>query len=407
MVEAPRLQHPKKSGSMHVIHVVAVPFTLRFLRGQAAFMRERGIQLGAISSPGPELEDFGMTESVDTFGIPISRHISPVADLVSIARLVRRFRLEKPDIVHTHTPKGGLLGTIAAWLARVPVRVHTIHGLVYMTSSGRKRQLLMAAERLTCRLANDVLCVSESVRGIAIDDGIVPHSKVKVLGNGSANGINTGVDFNPENYSRDEMRAAYGLPLDAQVVLFVGRLSRDKGISELAQAWASLAETYPYSTLMLAGDVDDRDPVESRVMQRLLSDNRVTHLGHHTQIAELLSVANVLVLPTYREGFPTVLLEASAMAVPIVATDVPGCQDAVVNGVTGTLVPARNATELVRAIASYLEAPEIALAHGQAGRKRVKECFKPSDIVVALAQNYASLVEAYETVGCGASAPKA
>ncbi len=354
-------------------------------------MKARGIDVFALSSPGKDLEEFGRREDVPVYGVEMLRSISPLRDLVALWSIVRLIRRLRPHIVHAHTPKGGLLGMIAAWLARVPVRIYHIRGLPLMTASGPRRTLLKWTERIACALANRVLCVSHSVREVAIAERLCPPQKIHVLLGGSGNGVDATGRFDPRNVgesARAKTRLQYGIPDDALVVGFVGRLVRDKGIVELAEAWRILREELPDLHLLLAGPFEAEDPVPPSVEAALRQDSRVHLTGMDWNTPPLYAAMDLLVLPTYREGFPNAPLEAASMALPVVATRIPGCTDAIADGVTGTLVPPRDAASLAVALRAYLQDPERRRSHGRAGRERVLREFRRETIWEALFGEY-------------------
>ena len=192
---------------IEIVQLTTVPLSLGFLRGQPAYMRERGIDTTIISSPGPGLDEFCIAEHVTCIPIAMSREIQPISDAVSLIGLVRTFLTERPTIIHAQTPKAGLLGMLAGWITRRPVRVYSILGLRYMTTSGRRKSILQWSERLSCRLASSVICVSESMRQIAIADQLASPRKLKVLGHGSANGIDALGQFNPDQWSKIQREA--------------------------------------------------------------------------------------------------------------------------------------------------------------------------------------------------------
>ena len=391
--ESPRV--PGAHGGARLLHVTTVPMSLIFFRGQVGYMKSRGFQIQALSSPGPELAEFGAREGVATHAVSMPRQLTPLRDLFAVARIWRRVRRVRPDIVHAHTPKGGLLGMIAAFLARVPVRIYHVRGLPFMTAAGWRRRLLRATERVSCRLAHQVLCVSHSLREVAVEEKLCAPDKIKVLAGGSGNGVDAGGRFNPENSdpgSRRERREAYDIPASATVVGFVGRLVRDKGVVELVAAWRRLREQHPEAHLLVVGPFEERDPVPGDVAESLRSDPRVHLSGMQRDLPPLYAAMDLVVLPTYREGFPNVPLEAAAMALPVVATRIPGCVDAVADGVTGTLVPPRDADALEAAIKSYLADGGLRRRHGEAGRARVLREFRQEVIWQELYKDYCRLL---------------
>jgi glycosyltransferase involved in cell wall biosynthesis len=382
-----------------LVHVTTIPQTLGFLRGQVSYVQGAGFSVHAISSPGPALLDFGLGEHVTVHGVPMTRTITPLRDLLATWRLWLLLRRIRPHVVHSHTPKGGLLGMIAAWLARTPVRIYTIHGSPLLTASGARRRLLRWTERAACTLAHRVLAVGESMRAMAIDEGLCDAGKVKVLRGGSVNGVDATGRFRPFGEpARLEARSKHGILLDAIVIGFVGRLVREKGLVELADAWAILRERDPHLELLLVGPLEAEDPLPAAVLARLQADPRVHLTGADWDTPPLFSAMDVVALPTYREGFPVVPLEAAAMELPVVTTFAPGCADAVLDGVTGTLVPPRDPAALAAALWRYLSEPSLRRRHGEAGRRRVLSDFGQEAIWQAIVAEYRSLL-----AGCSAA----
>ncbi len=376
-----------------LLHITTVPESLGFLTGQVSYMKRRGFEVHALSSPGEFLAQFAEAEQVSVHEVKMPRRITPFHDLLSIFRLWQCLCQIRPQIVHAHTPKGGLLGTISAWLTGVPIRIYHIHGLPLMTATGYKRWLLWWSEKISCLLASQVFCVSHSIREVAVSKGLCSTAKVKVMLGGSINGVDATIKFNPLHTTtlRQETRKKYGIHADALVVGFVGRIVCDKGIAELAAAWKILREEFPNLHLLMVGRFESQDPVSSDVEDLLKSDRRIHLVGMDWNTPPLYAAMDILTLPTYREGFPNTPLEAAAMQLPVVATRIPGCIDAVQENVTGLLVPPRDAEALTEAIRSYLQHPELRDQHGKAGRDRVVHNFRQEAIWEALYQEYIRL----------------
>jgi glycosyltransferase involved in cell wall biosynthesis len=377
-----------------LIHVTTVPETLTFFRGQIGYMKEKGFIVHGVSSPGKFLEETASREGILAHAVEMPRRISPLSDLRALYKLHRLFLTLKPTIVHSHTPKSGLLGSLAARLARVPVVIYTMHGLPFKTAKGPKRLILRATETLSCRLADRVFAVSLANRQEAIALRICSADKIKILGSGSCNGVDAEGRFNPHNLSmgvREQVRQAYNIPDYGLVLGYVGRIVRDKGIAELEAAWQILRPSFPHSYLMMVGDEEPQDPVPVDVMERLRTDKRVIITGWADPVP-FYAAMDIMVLPTYREGFPVTPLEAAAMELPVVATWVDGCSEAVADGVTGLLVPSRNSSVLAAKIQSLLQNPGVRKAMGAAGRRRVLTSFNPNAIWESLYQEYASLL---------------
>jgi len=379
-----------------LVHVAPHPMYFSFLTGQISYMKAHGLAVHVIASPDPLLDALAVREQIPVHSVAIDRRIAPLHDLVSIARLYRELRALRPEIVHSHTPKGGLVGMSAAWLARVPVRIAHNDGMPILTARGVKRMLLWCSEKVTGMLAHRVLYVSHSNRRIAVALRLCPERKARVILGGSVNGIDALERFNPANVSatRDDVRRTYNIPADALVVGFVGRILREKGVIELTAAWRVLRQEFPTLHLLIAGISDSRDPVPPEVEAMLCDDPRIHLAGLVSDMPPFYTAMDVLALPSYREGLGTVLLEAGAMALPTVATSVPGCMDAVQDGVTGTLVPPRDIGALTDALRSYLRDARLRLRHGMAGQERVLREFRQDAIWEAQYQEYTHFLSA-------------
>ena len=386
---------PDDGCQVRLVHVTTVPESLRFVAGQVGFMQGRGFQVHCLSSPDPMLERFAEREQVAVHPVPMHRRITPLHDLSAIARLRRHMRRIRPAIVHAHTPKGGVLGMIAATLAGVPVRIYHIRGLPFMTATGRKRFLLRWSEVVSCRLAHQVLCVSHSLRDVAVEEGLCPAEKIIVLHHGSGNGVDAAGRFDPRQVgpvARAATRALYSIPDDARVIGFVGRVVRDKGLVELAEAWTVLREEFPDVHLLIVGPFEPQDPVPTEVEDLLRRDPRVHLTERVDDTPQLYAAMDILTLPTYREGLPNVVLEAGSMELPVVATRIPGCVDAVLHDITGTLIAPRDAAALADAVRTYLRNPTLRRMHGQAGRERVLREFRREVIWQATYEEYGRLM---------------
>lgn len=389
-----RERNPAAQATIPLVHVINAPFSLHFVAGQVGFMAERRFAISVITSPGEHLETFGEREGVAMYALEMPRRITPVRDLITLGRMYRRLRRIRPTIVHAHTPKGGLLGMIAAWLARVPVRIYHIRGLPFVTATGMQRALLHATERIACGLADCVLCVSHSVREVAIAEGICDASRVHVLLGGSGNGVDAVGRFNPERWThtRDEVRQRYVIPPDAVVIGFVGRLVGDKGLAQLVESWKMLREEDLRLHLLVIGDFEPRDPVPPEAEAVLRSDPRIHLTGWERNTPPYYAAMDIFVLPSHREGFSNVLLEASSMGLAITTTRIPGCIDAVDDGVTGTLVAARDVSALTDAIRLYARDAGLRERHGRAAREKVLRQFRREAIWEALYIEYHRLM---------------
>lgn len=374
-----------------LVHITTVPQSLTFVMGQVGYMKARGFNVVGLSSPGEWLNRFAEREGVPVHAVEMPRRVTPWRDVLAVLKLVRLLSRIRPEIVHAHTPKGGLLGMLSAWIVRTPVRIYQMHGLPFVTATGLTRRLLIWSEKISCRLAHQVLSVSVSSRALAVETGLCRADKIKVLLKGSINGVDAVNRFNPDNVprsSRKETRCKYGIPTDATVMGFIGRIVRSKGLVELTKAWGQLRADFPALHLILVGPLEPKDPIPGDVEASLRKDPRVHLIGEEWDTPALYAAMDLFVLPTHREGLPIVLLEAAAMQVPVVATSVTGCVDVVQNGVTGLLVPPHDPESLARAISTYLKDPELRRASGADARERVLTNFRREAIWEALYQEY-------------------
>jgi len=380
---------------VRVVHISTSPLFLNFLRGLLLDLRERGFEPSVVCSPGELLDRFVRETGVAGFGVEMPRRITPLRDVVALYRLVILLRRLRPHIVHAHTPKGGLLGTMAARMCRVPVCIYHIHGLPHLSAFGVRRLVLLWSAKVACGLAHQVLSVGESIRRIALEEKLCHPQKIRILANGSWPGVDAASRFHPQRFTETESQqlcAELKIPADAVVVGFVGRIVRDKGMQELAHAWQHLREDHPHLHLLLVGEYEEQDPVPAWVEQTFATDPRVHTTGWVSDAAPYYAIMHLLVLPSYREGFPNTPLEAAAMELPVVATRIPGNVDAVEDEVTGLLVPPRDAEALEQAIRRYLDCPELRQQHGKAGRERVLRLFRQEVVWEALYNEYMDLL---------------
>jgi glycosyltransferase involved in cell wall biosynthesis len=366
---------------LRLVQITTVPVTLNFLQGHISWLSGRGFEVILISSSDATsaLSTIAASHGVASREVPMQRRLSPGADIVSLVRLWRALRHLRPDVVHSHSPKAGLLGTLAARLAGVPLVFLSIFGLPQMTRSGAARRLLDATTWLACHFADRIWCDSDSMRRYVASHRLCPEPKLFVIGQGSVGGIDTQRIFAPELHvvDRREVRREFGIAEDACVLGFVGRLVRDKGITELCAAWRVLRERREDLELLLVGPFESEDPIAAEDEKFLRQDPRVHLAGAQGSVARFYAAMDVFVSPSYREGFGMTNLEASAMGLPVVSTNIPGCVDSVQDGVTGTLVPPRDTELLTEAILRYCEDRELSSAHGAAGRRRAVQEFAP------------------------------
>ena len=352
--------------------VTTVPQTLAMiLRDQPRFLAQR-FDVTLATSAGEELAAVAENERVRIEVVPMFRGIDPVADIRSIVLMAKLIRKLGPDAVHSYTPKAGLVAMTAAAFCRVPIRIHTFTGLIFPVHSGLKRALLKWADRLTAFCATLVIPEGDGVKR-DLQRFAITRKPLHVIGHGNIAGVDTS-HFSPDRQDVKEpaqrLATEIGLKDTDRVYCFVGRLHRDKGVKELVRAFNRLA---PNARLLIVGNADETAPIDAATRSGL-EQPRIHLLGFQQDVRPALAIAHVLVLPSYREGFPNVILQAGAMRLPVLATDVSGCNEFVSHGANGWLVEPRNGDALFKAMQEALVLPKEQLeAMGEEGRRRVRE----------------------------------
>jgi glycosyltransferase involved in cell wall biosynthesis len=376
--------------SPHIVIGITHPQTCLVLGDRLRTLREAGFRVTLVSSPGALLTHTAAQEGVESIAIPIQREMAPVADLLSLLRLCWLLWRLKPDMTEFSTPKAGLLGSIAAMLCGVPSRVYLLRGLKLETSTGIKRRILLAAERVASACSHVVLCNSESLRKQALALRVAPEAKLLLLGSGSSGGVDV-KRFSP---GPGILRARLGLPPDAPVVGFVGRLTRDKGLPELVEAFVAILAARPQAHLLLVGWFDVAEDALSRKLRSRIKNHPRIHLtGYVADTAPYYRVMDVMVLPTWREGFPNVVLEAAASGIPVVTTLCTGSRDAVVPEVTGLLIPPGYPVAIREAVLQLLRNPERRCRMGEAARAWVLENYVNGRVLGLTVECYMSLLK--------------
>lgn len=379
-----------------ILVAVTSPMTWAFFTGTFGMLRNAEFDPILVSSPGEQLSRIGRDNGLRTKAIPMKREIAPLHDLLSLWRYYRLMQQVRPMLTDVGTPKAGLLAGVAAWLLGVPCRIYTLQGLRLETTTGLKRIVLTLTERIACACAHRVICVSPSLRQRAIELKLVSAGKTIVLGSGSVRGVDA-QRFSPEvrqSAHKEHLAKSLGISAATPVVGFVGRLTRDKGIRELVRAFSQLRSKWPILHLLLVGDFEDGDPVESVVRQQVKIDRAIVHVGFVDDPAPYYALMDILALPSYREGFGYAPLEAQACGIPVVTTTATGAVDSVVEGVTGFRVPVGNWEALADKIDQLLCDPELRSRMGQRGRERIVKEFRHEVVGQALIEEYKRLLRA-------------
>jgi glycosyltransferase involved in cell wall biosynthesis len=366
--------------------VSTIAWPLRVYIGPHILKSAETCDVTLVASGVSELDDGYFSSSIHRKDIQIPRKITPLADMVALVKLWHHLKTGNYHCVHSIMPKAGLIAMLAGTLARVPVRFHTFTGQVWVTRKGPVRWLLMFMDKLIGRLATGVLTDSFSQKDFLVANHIVKAEKVAVLGSGSVAGVDA-TRFSPNRAAREVVRRDFGIGAQDFVFMFVGRLNRDKGISELLQAFAQISCDYPEVRLILVGP--DEDGYEARIADLPLAVNRKIHRIDFTPRPEMyMAASDVICLPSYREGFGSVLIEAAACGVPAVASRIYGITDAVVDRLTGILHEPGNINEIVAAMSRMIRDTQMRIQMGTAARARACECFSQDHITAAFLDFY-------------------
>ncbi len=386
--------------ALKIAQVATADVSIRLLLlDQIKALEADGHEVVAVCAPGPWVEHV-RSEGVTVETVPMVREMAPLRDVRSVAALVNCFRQHKFDVVHTHTPKAGLVGPIAARLARVPHVVHTVHGLLFHDRMTRSRQTIFwVPEKITATLCHRLLSQSREDMERAVRSRLCSRKKIAYLGNG----IDVARFAPPTAYDRTEKLRQVGLQASDFVVGSVGRLVKEKGFAELFAAAEALAARYPQIKFVVIGprETDQDDALDPGYMDDLQRRGVVRFVNWCEDMTQWYAAMDIFVLPSYREGIPRACMEAAAMMLPVVASDIRGCREVVLNGITGLLVPPRNVPLLMEAIETLHNERNRARQMGEAARQHIVKSFNNKDVCRRLCEFYAQLAGAEKTVAAG------
>lgn len=372
-----------------LIRMTAHSVTLGLIKGQIGFLAKE-MDVILVAKDVGNLKTLAANEGVEYRDIDMRREISPINDLMSLFHLISLFRKERPDIVHANTPKGALLGLLAAWITRIPHRIYNVNGLRFETAKGNFRRLLIFMEKIACACATKVIPQSNGVAEVVRRERIT-NKPLQVLHNGSGNGVDVEY-FNPElpevKIKAEEIRNGFsGLSF-----VFVGRLVGDKGVNELVEAFDRLSKEFDDIRLHLVGPREEKlDPISERSSNIISSNNKIIEFGEQMDVRPFLAASDVFVLPSYREGFPNVVLEASAMNLPCIVSDVNGATDAIKDGINGIIVPTRDIEALYVAMRQLVIDKNLRISMASIARSMVTERFNRQDVWQATLAMYRNL----------------
>ena len=384
-----------------LIRITTVPLSLKvLLKGQLRFMASNGFDVKGVSSEGEELREVHENEGIAVETITMSRKITPFQDLKSLWEMWNFLRKEKPQIVHTHTPKAGIIGMLAARLAGVPHRLHTVAGLPLMEATGVKRKILNFVEKLTYSSATRVYPNSKGLYDFILQNNFTQSNKLKIIANGSSNGIDT-TFFSPDQVTELErvtLREKLNIQPDNFVFVFVGRIVSDKGINELIKAFSQLQavennEPAGIKLLLVGGLENDLDPLNPETLVEINQNKDIISVGFQQDVRSFFAIADALIFPSYREGFPNVVMQAGAMGLPSIVSDINGCNEIIIEGENGLIIPSKNVEKLKEKMLTLAKDKNLYTKLKGNSRRMIENRYEQSVVWNALLEEYEGLLQ--------------
>jgi len=381
----------KKMAKKRLIRITTVPLSLdKLLEGQLRFMNE-WYDVTAVSSEKDYLEQIGKKEGVETFHIEMTRKITPLKDVISVIKMYFFFKKVKPFIVHTHTPKAGIVGMLAAKLAGVPHRFHTVAGLPLLEAKGIKRKIVDCVEKLTYASATKVYPNSNALKEIITQNDLCNLDKLKVIANGSSNGIDTSY-FDTSHFSVEEcsdLKKKLGIHATDFVFIFVGRIVADKGINELLAAFSQLNKEVNKVKLLLVGPFEqDLNPLSFKTSKEIETNSNVISVGYQNDVRPYFALANCLVFPSYREGFPNVVMQAGAMNLPSIVTNINGCNEIISEKLNGLFIPVKDKKAVFHAMKKIHFDADLCNQLKQSSRQLIVNRYEQQAVWNAILEEY-------------------
>jgi len=383
-----------------ILRVTTVPISLRvLLKGQHRFMSQNGFEVIGVSSAGSELKQVAEEEGIKVVELEMTRAISPLKDLMSLWNFYKLCKKERPTIVHSHTPKAGIISMLGSRLAGVPIRLHTVAGLPLMEAKGLKRKVLDIVEKLTYRFATRVYPNSKGLYDFITAHNFTSTSKLKIIANGSSNGIDTHF-FSPHHFTDEQnnlRRKELGIAPSDFVFIFVGRIVGDKGIHELVESFRNVEAVLiggdMRAKLLLVGPLEpDLDPINPKTLQEIEGNPNIISVGYKNDVRPYFAMANALVFPSYREGFPNVVMQAGALGLPSVVSDINGCNEIIKDGENGMIVPVKDSAKLTEAMCQIVLQPKYYEHLKGNARNKISARYEQQVVWDSLLEEYRNLL---------------
>jgi len=377
--------------------IVTHSIALTFYRGQLEFLIKRGFSITVVCDPRGGRQSEAKQAGCEVVSMHMNRPLTLVSDVISFIKLLLFFLRNRFDMVQVTTPKASLLGSVAARISGQPIIVYTHRGIYYQTQTYWKKRFFSLVDRLVCHLVNQVECVSKGIRKYLINSFNVPCKKAICFLEGSGNGVDLSKWKMSDNLrgQRTRIREGLGIPQNCIVIGYCGRLVKDKGIRELVNAFESLNKNY-MTHLLLVGEYEQQNPIPGIIRKRIKNNPNIHIIGWQIDPISYFASMDIFTLPSYREGFPSTIMEASAMELPIVATNILGINEAVLDNVTGVLIPLRNTEVLASTLEELIIDSTFRKKLGEAGKKRIEESFDSRKIWAAIADNYDELISDWQ-----------
>lgn len=373
-----------------LVRITTIPLSLfSLLKGQLKFMKNY-FEVQAVTSNGELIDSVRENEQVPVHTIEMTRKISPLKDINALWKMYKYLKKEKPLIVHTHTPKAGIVGMLAGKIAGVPYRFHTVAGLPLLEVTGKTRILLNAVEKLTYSCATHVYPNSFVLREILIKQGFAKEEKLKVIANGSSNGIDTSY-FDISNISEqriNDLKKELNISPEDFVFVFVGRLVGDKGLNEMVAAFERIQNLKNVKLLLVGPFESDLDPLKNETLKAIEENKDIICVGFQKDVRPYFAISDVLVFPSYREGFPNVVMQAGAMGLPVIASDINGCNEIIVEKENGLIIPVKDENAVYTAMVKLLEDKDLFNKLKSNARKMIVDRYEQKLVWQAILEEY-------------------